>query len=185
MPVHEGAHRRNLDLVIFADQLGRRPILEGATTMFAMGRDVVADLVGSCGQRPPMALMAGLRSARPGVLPPLLAIRRRRPGRRARRLLRPLQPQHQIDQLLLGKALQLVPIHRVLEASNRRKRKSLAKFPAHGRIAKLTSPVGNYAWRMPAQSARCRAAAKAQEAQSATKMVSQFYEPVSCASQSR
>ena len=144
MPAHEGAHRRNLDLVIFADQLGRRSIREGATTMFALCRDVVADLVGICGKRPPMALVAGLRSARPGVLPPLLAIRRRRPGRSARRLLRPLQPQHQIDQLLFGKALQLVPIHRILESSNRSKRKSLAKFLAHGRIAKLTSPVGNY-----------------------------------------
>ena len=80
MPPHEGAHRRNLQLVIFADQLGGRAIFEGETTMFAVCRDMVPDLVGMCGKIPLVALVTGLGSTRLGVVAPLLAIRRRRLG---------------------------------------------------------------------------------------------------------
>ena len=90
-------------------------ILEGATIMFAVRRDVVADLVGICGKLPLMALVSWLRPAGLGVVAPLLAIRRRRLGRSARRLLR---PQHQLDQLLLGKALQFVPTQLNLKSSS-------------------------------------------------------------------
>ena len=58
-----------------------------------------------------VALMAGLRTAGLRVLTPFLAIGRRRLRGRARRLLRPLQAQDQIDQLGLAQTLELVATH--------------------------------------------------------------------------
>src|SRR5208283_1633426 len=109
--------------------------------MFAVCRDVVADLVGIGAKLPLIALMAGLGAARLGVGAPLLAIRRRRLRRSARRLLGALQPQHQFDQLLLGEAFQLVPTHPILESSNRKSRKSLV----HG-LHQPESPSSRHPW---------------------------------------
>src|SRR4051794_3450609 len=56
-------------------------------------------------------------------LAPLLPVRGRRLGRCARRLLRPLQPKHQLDQLRLAQALKLVPLHARIESANSLPRK--------------------------------------------------------------
>lgn len=60
-----------------------------------------------------MALVAGPRPARPGLLVLLLAIRRGLLGRRARRLGPARQFQHQLDQLVLAQVLEITddPYH--------------------------------------------------------------------------
>lgn len=55
--------------------------------------------------------MARLGAAGLCLVPTLLAITRRRLGKGAGRLLRPLHAQHQIDQLFLRETLQITSIH--------------------------------------------------------------------------
>ena len=62
--------------------------------------------------------MARLGASRLGALAPFLPIRGRRLGGCARGLLRPLQPQHQLDQLRLAQPLKRVPLHARIESAN-------------------------------------------------------------------
>ena len=59
------------------------------------------------------------------IFPLLLAVGRRRFRGRARGLVRPLHPQHQIDQLFLGKAFQISAIHPRIESPNELCRKGV------------------------------------------------------------
>src|SRR5271157_5953218 len=61
-------------------------------------------------------LMPEFRSARTRILALLLLVRRRRLGRRARSLAGPLEPQHQLDQLLFAQLLQITAIHRAMDS---------------------------------------------------------------------
>src|SRR4051812_25408895 len=81
------------------------------------------DSVGHLAHLPAMALMTRLGPAGLGLLAPLLAIRGRRLGGGVRGLLRPLQPQHQLDQLLLAQALKLAPAHLTRESAKPAPRK--------------------------------------------------------------
>src|SRR4051794_10232535 len=74
--------------------------------------------------------MAGLGSARPGFLPLLLAIRRRGLGGGARGLLRPLQAQHQLDQLFLAQTLKLNTTHPALESAKTPSLKGVGNYMA-------------------------------------------------------
>ncbi|BAQ50013.1 hypothetical protein Maq22A_2p41175 (plasmid) [Methylobacterium aquaticum] len=76
------------------------------------------DLIRISRQRPLVALVTGLGPARPGLLAPLLAVARRRLGRGARRLLRPVQLQHQLDQFLLAQTLEVTAAHPDKESAN-------------------------------------------------------------------
>ncbi len=69
------------------------------------------DLVRCVADDPAVALVPGLGTAGLALLPLLLAIGRGWLGRGAGRLLRPLQPQHQLDQLLLAQTLEIAPAH--------------------------------------------------------------------------
>lgn len=80
----------------------------------AMG-DPFGDIIA---QGSTVALVARLGASGLGALAPLLPVRRGRLGGCARRLLRPLQPQHQLDQLRLAQALKLVPLHARIESAN-------------------------------------------------------------------
>src|SRR5208282_4985386 len=51
-----------------------------------------------------------------GVLAPLLLVRRRGLGRRARGLVRRLKPEHQLDQLLLAELLQITAVHAAMDS---------------------------------------------------------------------
>ena len=103
--------RRYLDLVVFADQLPRDVGGKPPAATFANIRRMVAKLIGIVRQPTVMRLVSKLRTARTGILTFLLLVRRRRLGRCAGVLLRPLKPKHQLDQLLLAQLLQISPIH--------------------------------------------------------------------------
>ena len=62
-------------------------------------------------QSPAMALVAGLRTSRPGLIPPGFPVRRGRLGGRLRCLGRALQIQHDLYKLLLAQLLKGFPIH--------------------------------------------------------------------------
>jgi hypothetical protein len=94
--------RRDLDLVVFADQFHVGVDRDGPAASCATGWSVVAELVGIVGKTPIVRLVPGLRPAGPRVLPPYLLVRRGRLRGGARGFLRSLQLQHQIDQFVLA-----------------------------------------------------------------------------------
>ena len=106
-----GFDRRDLDLVVFADQFPLGVRRESPAALLAKARHVVAKLIGIVRQPAVVRLMPGLRPARTRVLALFLLVRRRRLGRRARILIGPLKPEHQLDQLLFAELLQITAIH--------------------------------------------------------------------------
>ena len=125
MAAHEGPYGRQFDLVVFADQqpLGFRP--EGGAAAGAMCRRMIFESVRRAAEFSRMPFMSGLRPAGRRIFPLLLAVGRRRFRGRARGLVRPLHPQHQIDQLFLGKAFQISAIHPRIESPNELCRKGV------------------------------------------------------------
>jgi len=111
-----GLDRRNLDLVIFADQLFGGVRAEPAAALFADLRPIIAEFIGMFRQRAVMRLMTWLGAAGSRPFPLRLLVRRRRLGGIARGLLRPLQPQNQFDQLLLAEPLQITPFHSPMDS---------------------------------------------------------------------
>jgi hypothetical protein len=111
--------RRNVDLVVFADQLHRRLGSERAAAPVATGRLVVDKIVGIVAQFAIVRLVSRLRSAWTGVLPLFLLVRRRRFRRSSRSLLRVLQTQNQVDQLFLAQLLQITSIHCTMDSDFR------------------------------------------------------------------
>src|ERR1700712_2063206 len=89
---------------------------------------MVDDLIGIVTHHPAVTFVARLRAAGLGLLAPLLAIRRGRLGGGARGLLRTLQPQHQLDQLLTTQTLKIAATHPTRESakSPTRKRRGVA-----------------------------------------------------------
>src|SRR4051812_28635497 len=78
--------------------------------------------------RPAVTLMAGFGPARLGLLALLLAIGRGWLGGGARGLLRSLQPQHQLDQLVLAQTLKLAAPHPTREPAISAPRKGLSNY---------------------------------------------------------
>ena len=106
--------RRDLDLVIFADQLHVGVRRKSPAALRAAGWFVIADFVGIVGQPTVVRLMPGLRPARTGVLALCLLVRGRRLGRIARGFIRSLQLDHQLNQLVLAQPLQISAIHALM-----------------------------------------------------------------------
>ena len=75
-----------------------------------------------------VTFMTGLGATGLCLVPPLFAVARRRLRRGTRRLLRPLHPQHKIDQFFLRQTLQITTIHSLMDSG----------FRAHGKA------LGNY-----------------------------------------
>src|SRR3954453_4814060 len=113
----EGLHRGQLDPLVYADRLGQQVRAERHSAAGALARTVLDDRIGRLAHHSAVALVAGLGSARLGFLPLILAIRRGRLGGGARGLLRPLQAQHQLDQLFLAQTLKLATTHPALESA--------------------------------------------------------------------
>jgi len=119
-----GFNRRDLDLVIFADQVHRRIGLQGAAATLANRGFIVTILIRVLAQRAYMRLVANLGAARPGIVALFLLVRRRRFGRIARILLGTLQAQHQIDQIFLAQPLQIAPVHARMDSDILRRGKT-------------------------------------------------------------
>ena len=118
---HRPDHRQ-LDVLVHPDRLGRQIRRESGPAGRAVVRTMIDDPVRLFAQGAAVTLMARLCTAGLRVLALLLAISRRRLRGRARRLLRPLQAQHQIDQFLLAQALELVATHPRIESDKSRDR---------------------------------------------------------------
>ena len=91
-------------------------------------RTVRHDLIGVVAERPAVTLVTGLGAAGLGLLALLLAIRGGRLGGGARGLLRSLQPQHQLDQLLLAQTLKIAAAHLTRESANSAPRKGVGNY---------------------------------------------------------
>ena len=107
--------RRDFDLVVFADQVLPGVRRESQAAPLANVRHVIAKFVRIVRQPTVVRLMPEFRSARTRILALLLLVRRRRLGRRARSLVGPLEPQHQLDQLLFAQLLQITAVHRAMD----------------------------------------------------------------------
>ena len=119
----EGLHRREVNLLMDADRLSRQFGYQRGTTAGAAAGTVIHHLIGRAADDPAMTLVPGLGSARLGLLPLLLAIGRGRLGGCAGRLLRPLQTQHQLDQLFPAQSLKIAAAHEGRESAFRLRRK--------------------------------------------------------------
>ena len=108
--------RRDFDLVVFADQVLPGVRRESQAAPLANARHVIAKFVRIVRQPTVVRLMPEFRSARTRILALLLLVRRRRLGRRARSLVGPLEPQHQLDQLLFAQLLQITAVHRAMDS---------------------------------------------------------------------
>jgi len=111
-----GFDRRDLDLVVFADQFPLGVGRESSAALLANARHMVAEFVGVVGQSPIVRLMPKLRPAGSRVLALFLLVRGRRLGRGARILIGPLEPEHQLDQLLFAQVLQITTVHRAIDS---------------------------------------------------------------------
>ena len=114
--------RRQLDLLVHPDRLGRQVGRERRAAARAVLRPMIDDPIRLVAQGSAVTLMAWLCSAGLRGLALLLPIGRRRLRRGARRLLRPLQAQHQINQLRLAQALELIATHPRIESDKSRDR---------------------------------------------------------------
>src|SRR3954466_8567825 len=97
-------------------------------------------LTGIVTHHPAVALMARLRAAGLGLITPLLAIRRGRLGEGARGLLRPLQSQHQLDQLFLAQTLKIAAAHLTRESAKSSPCKRWGMAPSGRRTARQDRP---------------------------------------------
>src|SRR4051812_48124030 len=79
---------------------------------------------------PAVTFMSRLGATGFGLIPTLLAIRRGRLRGCARGLRRPLQPQHQFDQLFLAQTLKIAATHDTRESANPSSRKALGNYIA-------------------------------------------------------
>jgi hypothetical protein len=100
-----GFDRRDLDLVVFADQFPLGVGRESSATLLANARHMVAEFVGIVGQPPIVRLMPELRPAGSRILALFLLVYGRPLRRGARILIGPLEPHHQLDQLLFAQVL--------------------------------------------------------------------------------
>lgn len=110
MPLDEGLDLRQLDGLMLAYDRGKI-VSQGRSAARALIGTMIDDAIEISGHHPAVPFMARPGSAGPGSLTLLLAVRRRRLRGRARRLLRTLNLQHQIDQLFLRQTLQITAFH--------------------------------------------------------------------------
>ena len=145
MLLDDGLHLRQLDVLVHADRLGRKLGRQRQTAVRAGDRAVVDHRVGILGGNAVVALMAGLCASGAGLLAALLAVGGGGPGRRARRLGRSLQLQHQLDQFVLAQALEITAAHATKESAfNRLRKLSLHPDRPCREPAAARDPVGRY-----------------------------------------
>jgi hypothetical protein len=120
--------RGQLDRVVFAHGLGRKIGRQPGTAAWAVVRLMVDEAIHIRAHGAAVPVMAWLGATGLGLIPPLLAIGRGRLGGCARGLLRPLQPQHQLDQLFLAQTLKIAAAHGSKESAKSSSRKGLGSY---------------------------------------------------------
>ena len=105
---------------------------------------MVAELIGIVRQPTVMRFMPGLRPARARVLALLFLVGGRRFRRIARRLLRSLKLDHQLNQLVLAQALQISAIHARIDSEIALPGKGSPEISGIALIGAPKMAVGNY-----------------------------------------
>jgi hypothetical protein len=126
----DGCHLGQLDPLGHADDLGRQIRRQSAAAAGTLTRAVGHDLVGVGAERAAIPLVTGLGAARLGLVALLLAVGGGRLGGGARGLLRALQAQHQLDQLLLAQTLKIAAAHLTRESAKSAPGKRLGEHPS-------------------------------------------------------
>lgn len=124
----EGTDLGQIDRLVLADGLGRKIARQAGLAAEAPAGAVVDDAMEILAQRTAVTFVSGLGAAGLRLVTPLLAIRGGRLRRRPRRLLRPLQPQHQLDQFVLRKPLQITAIHTAMDPGFRHGGKGVGNY---------------------------------------------------------
>jgi hypothetical protein len=125
---HERRHSGQLDLLREAGDLCRECGVQAATAARASLGTMLDDRIGIVAHHPAVTLVTGLGAAGLGLRALLLAICRGRLRRSARGLLWPLQPQHQLDQLLAAQPLQFASAHPTKESAKSDPRKGVGNY---------------------------------------------------------
>ena len=123
-------HRRDVDFLVHADDRGRQIRRQRQAAVGATGRTVIDDGIGIGRKHALVPFVARLRPARAGLFAPLLAIRRGRLGRGARRFRRPLKLQHQFDQFRLAQPFEILATHAAKESASSPRHKPKASPPS-------------------------------------------------------
>ena len=119
MARHKRLHRRQINALIFADQPPFLTAAKRRAALAALQGNIITHRVRRLTKRAEMALVARLAPARLRILPALLAVKRGRQRRSMRRLLRALQLQNQINQLILAQPLQISAFHASMDSGIR------------------------------------------------------------------
>jgi len=121
-------HLGQLDALVQANRLGWLDCDQRRTAAGALLGTMVEHRVGLIASHSAVALVTGFGTARFGLLPLLLAIRRGRFGRGPRGLLRSLQPQHQFNQFLAAQPLKFAATHLTMESAKTDPRKGVGNY---------------------------------------------------------
>jgi hypothetical protein len=123
MTPHKRRNWRQVNLIVFANDIGRQIRVQSRAALRTNIRTVIDRLVRGFMQSAAMALVTGLRTSRLGLIPPGFPVRRGRLGGSLRRLGRALQIQHDLYKLLLAQLLKGIPIHFLIDSEITKPRK--------------------------------------------------------------
>ena len=114
---HDRGHLWQLDPLGDADELGGKISVQGATAAYAAILTMLDDGIGILAHHPAVTFVPRLGPAGFGLLASLLAVGRGWLRGGARGLVRALQPQHQLDQLLAAQPLKIAAPHPMKESA--------------------------------------------------------------------
>ena len=135
----EGTDLGQIDRLMLAHGFDRKIARQAGPTARALVGAVIDDAIEILAQGTAVAFVSRLGAAGLRLVTPLLAVRGGRIRRRSRRLLRPLQSQHQVDQFVLRKPLQITAIHTAMDSG----------FRPGGKGWAITVAVSKYADGLP------------------------------------
>ena len=130
MALDHRLHLRQVDPVVHADHLARQIRSQSGSAARALVGTMINDPIGCLAQPAALSFVARLGTTGLRSLLPLFAIGRGRFGGGARGPLWSLQPQHQLDQLLLAQTLKLATSHLSRESALPAHCKGVGNYPA-------------------------------------------------------
>jgi hypothetical protein len=116
VPLDDGTDRGQIDRLVLAHGFGDKIDRQLDPAARALVGMVIDDVIEILAQGTAVAFLARLGAAGLRLVASLLAIHGGWFRRRPRRLLRPLQPKHQVDQFVLRKPLQITAIHVLMDS---------------------------------------------------------------------